>query len=318
LLLIPLQVDVPRERLPLANWLIIVVIIGFFAWQINQVKTYHTTISDELNHIASNQSSHAFKIKTDLFKGFVLKDWNMRGLLGHMFLHGGWMHIIGNLLFLWIFGNAVSAKIGNLKFMLIYLLLGIGAGAAHLYFKGGASVGASGAINGIVGMYLVLFPTNSISCLFVIILPIYYVKVFEVSSYVMIFYWLIFDILGAFMGGGNTAYYAHLGGFAGGVIVASLLLQMKIVKMCNYEKSIFQVFSRQPVKEEYKTLLYNRVPANDYATNGKTQNESKTSAAANDEFIRVKCECGMKCKISAQFSGRMAKCPRCRQPVRIP
>lgn len=314
MLIIPLHVDVPRERTPWGNWLIITVIIGFFAWQINQVRTYHTTITDELNHIASNNSSHSFKIKTDIFNGFVLKDWNLRGLLGHVFLHGGYVHIIGNLLFLWIFGNAVSAKIGNAKFIFIFLLLGIGAGVAHLFFKGGACVGASGAINGIVGMYLMLFPTNSISCFLLIILPVFYSRFFEVSSYAMILFWLMFDIYGAAAGGGDVAYFAHIGGFASGIIIAGLLLMTKMVKMCSYEKSLFQVFAKQEEPKFHRTVFYNRI----FTNVNEEEIEKLGTEKIKEELIRVQCRCGMKYKISAKFSGKSAKCPKCSQPVRIP
>jgi membrane associated rhomboid family serine protease len=138
-LIIPWQVDVPQDRLPLANWLIIGVIVGFFFWQINQVRTYHTNVERELS---KNINITGFKMKTDLFKGLMLDGWTTRGLLGHMWLHGGWLHLIGNLFFLWMFGNAVCAKIGQVSFSIIYLILGIAAGAAHLVFNGGPAIGA--------------------------------------------------------------------------------------------------------------------------------------------------------------------------------
>jgi membrane associated rhomboid family serine protease len=337
-LIIPWQVDVPQDRLPLANWLIIVVIIGFFFWQINQVRTYHTNITKELSRDSAKQSDNNFKIKTDLFDGLVLDGWNARGLLGHMWLHGSWMHLIGNLLFLWIFGNAVCAKIGQIPFAIIYLILGIAAGVSHLLFNGGPAIGASGAINGVVGMYLVFFPTNSISCIFLWILPLYW-KTFEVSSYVIILMWLGYDIYGAATGGGHIAYFAHLGGFAAGVVIATILLQTKLVKMSRYEGSIFQIFSEWRAKPQLKKDLFsNRILKRDYLTvdekqqaeEGKSDtaveqsvsvsNESsmKAGALANDGFIRFYCTCGKRCKIPAKFAGRTGKCPQCKQPVRIP
>lgn len=313
--IIPWQVDVPQDRLPLANWLIIAVIIGFFAWQINQVHTYHTTIEDELsfNSIKQNDS---FKIKTDLFKGLVLKGWNRKEILGHIWLHGGWMHVIGNLFFLWIFGNAVCAKIGQFKFVFIYLLLGVAAGAAHLIFSGGAAIGASGAIYGVMGMYLVFFPTNSISCLFVMLFP-YYIKTFEVASYAIIILRIMYDIIGAAAGGGHIAYYAHLGGFTAGVIAASLLLLTRLVKMKQYEISLYQMFTPREKPKPQKPL-YERVLARDYAGSDDVQIKQEISDNSNDGFIRVYCQCGMRCKIPSQFAGKTGKCPRCKQPVQIP
>jgi membrane associated rhomboid family serine protease len=121
------------------------------------------------------------------------------------------------MLFLWIFGNAVCAKIGNLRYLPIYTGLGIIAGMSQLLFSGEGGLGASGAINGIVGMYLVFFPTNEITCYFLMIFLLRpCVKEFSLSSYWMILFWLAFDIWGAMQGGGGIAYFAHLGGFAGG------------------------------------------------------------------------------------------------------
>ena len=132
-----------------------------------------------------------------------------------MWLHGGLLHLLGNLLFLWVFGNAVCAKIGNLRYLLLYVLLGVTAGIAHLLISRGAVIGASGAINGVVGMYLVLFYENEITCLFAFWLIVLYVRVFAVSSIWMILLWLLWDVVGALLpGGSNVAYFAHLGGFA--------------------------------------------------------------------------------------------------------
>ena len=96
-----------------------------------------------------------------------------------MFMHGGWMHLIGNMLFLWIFGNAVCAKIGNVRYLPIYLGLGIFAGLTHMIFQGGPVIGASGAINGVVGMFLVFFPENSITCFWIFFGILISVRIFR-------------------------------------------------------------------------------------------------------------------------------------------
>ena len=95
-------------------------------------------------------------------EAFVLRDWEISGLLGNMFLHGGFMHLLGNMLFLWIFGNAICATVGNGAYGFLYICLGVIAAAVHLVVDGHPAIGASGAINGIVGMSLVLFPRNKI------------------------------------------------------------------------------------------------------------------------------------------------------------
>ena len=118
-----------------------------------------------------------------------------------MWLHGGLLHLFGNLLFLWIFGNAVCAKVGNLRYILLYVLLGVVAGMAHLLTSRGAALGASGAVSGIVGMYLVLFYENEVTCLFAFWLILPYVRVFAVSSVWMIVLWLCWNIVGALLPG---------------------------------------------------------------------------------------------------------------------
>ena len=178
---------------------------------------------------------------------YILNGFELKGLFGHMWLHGGVLHLAGNMLFLWIFGNAVCANIGNLRYIPAYIGLGIVAGISQLVFMGGSSLGASGAINGIVGMFLVFFPQNEITCYFIYVLLLSpYIREFSVSSVWIILLWLAFDILGVVLGGGGVAYFAHLGGFAGGVILAILMLKFKMVTMERYEKSLLQVI------EEYR------------------------------------------------------------------
>jgi len=176
---------------------------------------------------------------------YILRGWTIKGLLGNMWLHGGIFHILGNLLFLWIFGNAVCSKMGNLLYAPFYILMGIMAGIAHLMFQGGSAVGASGAINGVVGIFLVFFPINAITCyysLWFFLRP--HIGSFTIASFWMILFWLAFDIYGATAGDGRpVAYFAHLGGFTAGVGVGIILLKCKIVKMEKWDKSLLEVLA---------------------------------------------------------------------------
>ena len=161
-------------------------------------------------------------------------------MVGYMLLHAGPFHLAGNMIFLWVFGNAICAKVGNLAYVLIYLGLGVFSAMVHLVFDGMPAVGASGAINGIVGMFLIWYPLNEITCFYWI-----WVRVgrFTVSSMWMILLWLAFDILGALIGAGGTAYFAHLGGFVAGAVLAAFLLSSKKVQMTRTERSLFTLFS---------------------------------------------------------------------------
>ncbi len=195
---------------------------------------------------------------------YILNGWRLKGFIGHMWLHGDIIHLLGNMLFLWIFGNSVCAKIGNLRYVPLYLGLGFLAGLSQLLFVGGSCLGASGAIFGIVGMFLVFFPENEITCYFIFFLffrPI--IKEFSVSSIWMILFWIVFNVWGVISGGGHVAYFAHLGGFAGGVVLGIAMLKLNMITMEKYEKSLLQLIDEhfKPVKAEPASGYYDYLNA---------------------------------------------------------
>lgn len=265
---------------------------------------------------------------------FILNGWKIKGLFAHIWLHGGILHLLGNMLFLWIFGNAVCAKIGNLRYLPIYLSLGLISGITHLVFTGGNALGASGAINGIAGMYLVFFPTNEITCYFVFFFPLLlrpYVKEFCVSSIWMILFWLAFDVWGAIKGGGQVAYLAHIGGFTGGFVLAILMLKLKIVKMERYEKSLLQVLAdyKKPSADEFKPQYKGYLGMIQKELQEQPESVATSSPAGQktiplepeipkEEFIRLTCSCGKRLKMPSKYAGRMGRCPKCNARVRIP
>ena len=140
-------------------------------------------------------------------------------LITSMFLHGSWGHLLGNMLFLWIFADNIEATIGNTRFLLFYILGGIAAHAAHVYFNWGSpvpTVGASGAISAVMGAYLVMFPTSRIRMLVLF----FFVRV---PAFVFLGFWIwqqwSFGSQ-ALQGGesGGVAWWAHIGGFVFGVV----------------------------------------------------------------------------------------------------
>jgi membrane associated rhomboid family serine protease len=150
-------------------------------------------------------------------------------LLTSMFLHGGFLHIGSNMLFLWIFGDNVEDRLGHLKYLLFYLLCGLGASAAHIYFNWGSripSVGASGAIAGVLAGYLVLFPSASIRTL---IFLGWFVTVARVPAIIMIGFWFVTQLLAGVASLGHVeqtsgvAFWAHVGGFVVGLPLVLLL-----------------------------------------------------------------------------------------------
>jgi membrane associated rhomboid family serine protease len=145
-------------------------------------------------------------------------------LFTSMFLHGGWMHLGGNMLYLWIFGDNLERVMGAAKFLVFYLVCGVAAGLAHIVFSGGSaipSVGASGAISGVLGGYLLMFPKNQVRILT-------NRGVARVPALVVLGMWIVIQLVsqfGAFTQtseGGGIAYMAHIGGFVAGLALVKL------------------------------------------------------------------------------------------------
>ncbi|MFI5316588.1 MAG: rhomboid family intramembrane serine protease [Myxococcota bacterium] len=145
-----------------------------------------------------------------------------------MFLHAGFVHFAGNMLFLWIFGDNVEDRMGHLGYALFYLAGGLAAGAAHVLANPGSvvpTVGASGAIAAVMGAYMVLFPASRIETLVIVV---FIVRVIPVPAVLWLGLWFVFQLLSGSMGGragdqGGVAWFAHVGGFAFGAGTALLL-----------------------------------------------------------------------------------------------
>jgi membrane associated rhomboid family serine protease len=151
-------------------------------------------------------------------------------LLTSMFLHGGWMHIIGNMLFLWAFGKSLEDAMGHTKFLAFYLICGVAAGIAHDAFNlytTVPTVGASGAIAGVMGAYLIKFPRARIHTLFVLVV---FFTVADVPAFLILIYWFFTQLLSEYgsiattqVGNGGVAYAAHIGGFVTGMILVQFM-----------------------------------------------------------------------------------------------
>lgn len=143
-----------------------------------------------------------------------------------MFLHGGWAHLIGNMLFLWIFGDNVEDRLGHLAYLAFYLAAGVAAAFAHIAFDPASTtpmVGASGAVAGVLGAYLVLYPGARV----LTIVPIFFLWITEVPAWLLLVMWFGLQVLSGSAALSPTtaeaasavAYWAHVGGFVAGVAV---------------------------------------------------------------------------------------------------
>jgi len=149
-------------------------------------------------------------------------------LLTSMFTHGGWLHLIGNMVFLWVFGNNIEDVMGHGRFILFYLLCGIAAAGAQMVISPSSivpMVGASGAISGVLGAYLLLYPRVRVHTLLFLG---FYVTTVALPAYIMLGYWAVLQLLGGLVSlsgverGGGVAFFAHIGGFVAGLILIRL------------------------------------------------------------------------------------------------
>jgi membrane associated rhomboid family serine protease len=146
-----------------------------------------------------------------------------------MFMHGGWFHLIGNMWYLWIFGDNVEDRLGHGKFVVFYLLCGLVGNLGHFLFNSGSSVpavGASGAIAGVLGAYVISYPMARI----LVVIPLFlFIQFLTVPALVVLGFWFIIQLASGAIsltrGGvyGGVAWWAHIGGFVGGIVVFSLM-----------------------------------------------------------------------------------------------
>ena len=148
-------------------------------------------------------------------------------IFSSMFLHGGLFHLLGNMLYLWIFGNNVEDYLGHVKYIIFYLISGFFAAFIHTLSDLNSSIpmiGASGAIAGVLGAYLVLFPRANISTLFIFII---FFKIIKVPAVLILGLWFLLQLLNAGSGGGSVAWYAHVGGFLTGVVLIQIFKSIR-------------------------------------------------------------------------------------------
>lgn len=234
-----------------------------------------------------------FGIGYSVFSEMVLQGWSPFGLLGHMFCHAGFLHLFGNMVFLWVFGNALNERMGQLRYLLFFLSAGTFAGVVHLLMDGGTAIGASGAVNGVVGAYLILYPTNRVSCFWLL-----FVKggVIQISGYWLIGFWFFQDVLGVAGGGGYIAYWAHLGGMFYGVAIGTLLLRTGKVSLSHFDNP------------DLLTLL-------------KLQSPQKETEVVSDLMpgeMGFDCpECGKPQRVRETQLGEAVKCWACRTVIQL-
>jgi membrane associated rhomboid family serine protease len=358
---IPYAVDAPFDRQPVANWLVLGGIILVFALQVvtsekqateKSKKGIESPIEDVLRvptvekEVATKQVEKKQAVTGPMAR-FALNGWGI-GLFTYIWLHGGVargvVRVIVNLIFLWPFGNAVCSKLGNKLYLLIYLGFGLLAGVTHLLLGAGPAVGACGVISGIVGMYIVLFPENSISCFFLLPRPM----AASISGYWVVLLWFILDIFEVGVGGQSTTYCAHILCVGAGFGLAVLMLKKKWLVMESDEKSLLQMLSRKE-KEDLSFVASAKKEEKEGGKKGEKEKKKDLGAVEKqlktadrekaepnpvrdalrqktvpeaekpeDDFVRFRCECGHRIKVHKRDAGKAGRCPKCLRWVEAP
>jgi membrane associated rhomboid family serine protease len=203
----PIRDHNPSNRTPFVTYVLIAANVLIFL-------SYVPVLDDE-------RALYAMFWDYALIPGKLMEGGSWHPLVTSMFLHGGWMHLIGNMLFLWIFGDNMEDFFGHLGFALFYLACGIGAGLVQVAaapWSDIPTVGASGAIAGVLGGYLLLFPKARVDILFIFIV---FFKVIPIPAWVMLGVWFglqLFNGVTTSTDGGGVAYWAHIGGFVFGFL----------------------------------------------------------------------------------------------------
>ncbi|WP_135501420.1 rhomboid family intramembrane serine protease [Roseovarius aestuariivivens] len=206
--MIPIRDHNPSGQTPFVTYALMALNIGIFL-------SYWPLFSDP-------RGLQLFFYDWAMVPALVSQTGDYSTLISSMFLHGGWMHLAGNMLFLWIFGDNMEEEMGHLGYLAFYLGGGVTAGLAHYYaapFSQVPTVGASGAIAAVMGGYLLLFPKARVD---ILIFIVFIVRIVTIPAWIMLGLWFLFQLFGgagADPDTGGVAYWAHAGGFIAGIVL---------------------------------------------------------------------------------------------------
>jgi hypothetical protein len=223
--MIPLRDRNPSGRFPGATVGIILACTGAFL--------YELSLGPGLTQFLSVYALIPAQVSYDIQYGAVAPVSTYLPFVTSMFLHGGWLHLIGNMWFLWIFGDNVEDTLGSVRFVFFYLVCGLLAGATHYLLSPHSplpTVGASGAIAGVLGGYAVLFPRARVLTL----VPLgFFVRIMELPALAVLLLWFgiqaVSGILSMGMTAGGVAWWAHVGGFVAGLLLVRVLKPRRVM-----------------------------------------------------------------------------------------
>jgi membrane associated rhomboid family serine protease len=234
----PIRDDNPHFLTPYVTYAIIG--INILVWVLLQGLGSEPTLSKSLctlglipgDLLNTVPTGTRFQISQNMWC-VITGDGGWYTIITSMFMHGGWLHLIGNMWFMWIFGNNVEDSMGHFRFIVFYLLCGTAAAVLQIVSNTESAIpmiGASGAIGGVMGAYVLLYPRVHVH---MFIFLGFFVTTFAVPAVFMLGYWFLLQLIGGIGSigahGGGTAFWAHIGGFAAGAILVLLFKDEKLV-----------------------------------------------------------------------------------------
>ena len=258
MLFFPVKTDRPLKRKPWINYALITLNIVIYLLTYQQILGAQAALSPEnYARFAAAASQQGLTIQQLVSQYFPVTDYYLRPgdlhfyqFFSYQFLHAGIWHLFGNLIFLYVFGNNVEDRLGHFGYLFFYLAAGIVAALGHAAFKDSPCLGASGAIAGVTGAYLALFPLSNITIFYWVIFVVDY---FEVTGIVLILFRVAQDILFNFFGNGNVAYIAHISGYIFGFGLCMALLLIRLFPREPYD--LLALIERRRRRSQFKRMV---------------------------------------------------------------
>ena len=211
--MIPLKDENPTSSRPIVTYFLIGLCVVVFLMQLGS-QSYRTLILS-YGLIPSVLMGHD-QLPMDLYAVPAYMT-----IFSHMFMHGGWMHLIMNMLFMWVFADNIEDNLGSRNFIIFYILCGIGAAMAHVLMDTHSQIpmiGASGAISGVLGAYIINYPKARI----LVLIPFFFIFIIKIRALYVLGYWFVLQFINSYTMSsqeGGVAYAAHIGGFVCGMVL---------------------------------------------------------------------------------------------------
>ena len=222
---IPLRDSTRSRSFPVVNFTLIVLNVVVFAYELTLSPNALSRLFNAFGVVPARYASLSVALGTSPAA--------LVSLFSAVFLHAGWLHLGGNMLYLWVFGDNVEDRMGHGTYLFFYLAAALVSNAAHIFsnpLSRMPTVGASGAVAGVLGAYLLMFPRARVLAL----VPLGFLFVTEVPAVIFLFLWFVLQLANgiAALGvpasvGGQVAYWAHIGGFVSGMFLAIVLVRMR-------------------------------------------------------------------------------------------